>query len=76
MTNLLTPDTIATFTLSADKTQLTVIEDGEATHLDREQAMCLSKALTNMGIDLKRLAKRMEGQNLTPRRGRGGVKQK
>ena len=69
-------DSIAIFTLSADKTQLTVIEDGESTHLDREQAMCLSKALTNMGADLKRLAKRMEGQNLTPRRGRGGVKQK
>tara|TARA_R110000796_G_scaffold215730_1_gene331721 strand:+ start:406 stop:636 length:231 start_codon:yes stop_codon:yes gene_type:complete len=76
MTSLSTPDSIAIFTLSADKTQLTVIEDGESTHLDREQAMCLSKALTNMGADLKRLAKKMEGQNLTPRRGRGGVKQK
>ena len=57
----LTPDTIATFTLSKDKTQLTVIEDGEATHLDKQQAIELSKAITNMGTDLKRLAKRMEG---------------
>ena len=61
MTNLLTPDTIATFTLSADKTQLTVIEDGEATHLDREQAIELSVVLSAIAKDLKRLAKRMEG---------------
>ena len=60
MTNLLTPDTIATFTLSKDKTELIVIENGEATHLDREQAIGLSKTLTNMGTDLKRLAKRMK----------------
>jgi hypothetical protein len=61
MTNLLTPDSIATFTLSKDKTELTIVEDGETTHLDREQAIGLSRALTNMGKDLKRLAKRMEG---------------
>ena len=58
MTNLLTH--IATFTLSKDKTQLTVIEDGETTHLDKQQAIELSKTLTNMGKDMKRLAKRME----------------
>jgi hypothetical protein len=39
MTNLLTPDSIATFTLSKDKTELTIVEDGETTHLDREQAI-------------------------------------
>ena len=61
MTNLLTPVTVATFSLSKDKTELTIVEDGETTHLDREQAIGLSRALTNMGKDLKRLAKRMEG---------------
>lgn len=60
MTNLLTPDTIATFTLSNDKTELTVIEDGETTRMDKQQAIGLSKTLTNMGEDLKRLAKRMK----------------
>ena len=54
-------ETIATFTLSKDKTELTVIEDGEATHLDKQQAIKLSVALTNMGKDLRVLAKRMEG---------------
>ena len=60
MTNLLTPDTIATFTLSKDKTELTVIEDGETTRMDKEQAIELSVVLSTIAKDLKRLAKRME----------------
>jgi hypothetical protein len=60
MTNLLTHKDIATFTLSKDKTRLTVVEDGEATVLDIEQAIELSVVLGTMARDLKRLANRME----------------
>ena len=62
MTNLLTPDTIATFTLSNDKTELTVIEDGETTRMDKQQAIELSVVLSTIAKDLKRLAKRMNNQ--------------
>ena len=58
----ITPKSIATFTLSKDKTELEIAEDGETTRMDKQQAIELSVVLTNMGKDLKRLAKRMNNQ--------------